>query len=377
MDRAAKGAMIGGWSRPGLLLVLAAVVVSACAQGAPASAPFATTTPAPAPSQVAAVAQQSTPYSTRTATPVPPSETPLAPTSTATTARTLTPVPPTYTPLAPTSTATAAPTMTPPPPTITPNPDPTSAHKEYFTQKGRFSPNKPLKIDVTGDGESDFIYLTYASSCGSCHLALVTVFSGPAPIFDDGTYFDPVIDALPDSAGFTITEMRALPGEPLAKPSGRIVWTFRWEGSKFAFGGKREYTVNANRPNPVVVRYKADLLAAIDKAILATHDVIVVCPGANPYFCETEYNAAVDALNTLNYFIFTSLGDGFPKQCEDLWLRVFQLARDASGALDAPSASSSTSGAISSTEAVARALYAQQQLSTAKQIIVNDPGTCR
>lgn len=98
-----------------VLLVLAAVVLTACPQ--PAARPT---------EEVAAATTQPAATQAPTATPLPPTATPVPPTATPV-PPTATPVPPTATPLPPTNTpvpptATPVPTDTPIPPTATPEP---------------------------------------------------------------------------------------------------------------------------------------------------------------------------------------------------------------------------------------------------------------
>lgn len=377
MERTAKSATLAGRSRLGMLLVLVAVVVTACAQGAPTSAPVATATLAPAPSQVAEVAQQSTPYSTRTATPVPPTETPLAPTSTATTARAVTPVPPINTPLAPTSTATTAPTMTTPLPTTTPSPYPTSAHKEYFAQKGRVSSKEPLRADVTGDGVPDFIYVSHVLDCGSCRIQKITVFSGPTAVFDEGSYFEPTVEAIPDGGGFVIIVRKALPGEPLANPTGRIILTYRYNDGRFVLVKKEETRVAAPTPIPPVAssadaaRFKRDA----EQYMRNMADALLTFAPKNQcgfFGCQ----AAIYQLHRDLYYeewgrLYALNGPTLPQQCRELWRRVIALSYEANAYVDAGSQATDIYGRLHNRTNALGVL-------TDMIVMVREaPGTCR
>lgn len=278
-----------------LACILALVVtLSACAEGVPAtSVPVNTVGVTPT-----AIPPTSTVVPTQATTPtVPP----------ATLTATATAIPPTATPLPPTSTV-AIPTATPVPPT--PTPDYTAGHAQYFAAKSREYGRQPLTLDVTGDGVPEYIY--GSQTCASCSLRWVTVFNGSTVIFDDDDYLLPSVEASPDHQGFIIMEKVVLPGETLDTATGRIVWTFRYNGSRFNLASKQATPANAatvptavpppaagsvqNYPTPmpsgVNTRYKTELLANIDKALVATQAVISRCPGANPLICQSTYGSA-------------------------------------------------------------------------------------
>lgn len=235
------------WQRFVLLVVLATLTLSACGQGTPASTPGATVTQGqprlePTQTRAAELAQLATltaptATSVATSTPVPPTATLVPP---------ATPLPATATAIPPTATPPAMPTATPstPTPTLAPLSNDSSAHAQFFTRKGRQYGRQPLTMDVTGDGVPEYIYGSW--DCVSCGIRFVTVFSGPHEIFDDDEYLLPTVEALPDHQGFIITEKVVLPGESVDTASGRILWTFRYNGSRFTFVNKEEKRVHAS-----------------------------------------------------------------------------------------------------------------------------------
>lgn len=134
------------------------------------------------------------------------------------------------------------------PPTPTPTPDYSTAHAQFFKEKLR-QYGQPLVVDVTGEGVPEHIYAS--ADCASCSVRFITVFSGPNSIFDDDGYLLPVVEVLPDHTGFAITEKVVLQGETIDTASGRIVWTFRYNGSRFSFVNKEETRVAATPPTPL------------------------------------------------------------------------------------------------------------------------------
>lgn len=341
---------MGHWSRFVLFIALVTLAVSACGpageQGTPASAPTATDTPRqpnvePTQTRAAELAQLAT-LTAPTATPAA-TNTPEPPTPT--TVPTVTPVPPTPT--------TVPPTTTPVPPTPA----------AVSTPQAIISVDPPAGPAGTGFG----FRAVSTSLSPSSVVAVVVEGEGGQPKYQG--------KVLQTRSHESTVRYFLIKGTTTA---GEEPCTCR---AYFVLDGKRvastSFVVTAPPPTPTpsadAARYKTELIAAIDKVLPTTQDVITQCLGVSAFECQGNYNKARGAFRGLALHILNSVDSGFPSQCEPLWKRVYDLYSDGSKALEAPY----TTNLISSVEAVQRAQYAQQQLLSAKSMILNAPGTCR
>lgn len=124
--------------------------------------------------------------------------------------------------------ATQAPTMRP---TSSPTPRPTfpAAHAPHFAMRDVYN---RLAYDVTGDGATEALYLSFSQGCGSCGVSLLTIFSGDTLLFEQ-QFARPSLAILPAGDGFRVKEPVPLAGEPQCCPSGVRVLTYRWDAGRF------------------------------------------------------------------------------------------------------------------------------------------------
>lgn len=90
----------------------------------------------------------------------------------------------------------------------------------------------PQPADLTGDSESEVIYITSGEGCASCHAQTIRIFDGESEIFNLGQVFD---DALfvPGDKAFMIFQPIRKEGEPLCCPTSFYPITYIWDGQTF------------------------------------------------------------------------------------------------------------------------------------------------
>lgn len=202
------------------------------AVAAPSATPEPSATPAPAPSETPATPDPSPIAALPSPSSVPDSQR----TANGTPEATATPVAP-----APTATQTAVvqPTATKPAATQA-QPDP-AYYTEYFRSRGWSIIGTPLAAQVTGNGATATLYVTYGQNCGSCHMQQVTVFIGRTVIFEQNNYAEPLLTALPDRSGFVIEEHFPGTTESWTNSTGWRRHTLQWQGSSFKETDRKEY----------------------------------------------------------------------------------------------------------------------------------------
>jgi hypothetical protein len=241
---------------------------------------------------------------------------------------------------------------------------------------------------VTGDGVPEYIYGSW--DCASCGIRWVTVFAGPNAIFDDDEYLLPTVEASPDHKGFIITEKVALPGETVDTASGRIIWTFRFNGSRFTFVNKEETRVNAsaaptavpppasgsvqNYPTPApsttATQFKQDAKTYIGNMLDALEPVT---PVTCSRFCLYAYEGQRDLyyqewrLNSLN-------GPALPQQCGGLWRTIIDLSFKANAYVDAGREAAKRGDLRGMQDEVDKAM---RILGDMLETVAYTPGTCR
>jgi hypothetical protein len=277
-----------------LLLVGLTLLLVACGNGTSASivAPSTATIQATAttgatatasPSPLATVEPAATAASSSPASPAIPSPSPDAargaltnapaatPTATATVAPTATPAAPTATPQAPTATPKA------PAPTATQAKADPAYYTEYFRQRGWTVLGTPLVAEVTGDGATATLYISYGQGCGSCHMQMVTVFAGRAVLFEQGNYAEPTLAVLPDRSGFVIEEHFPGATESWGNATGWRRHKLQWQGASFVETDRSEYIPPAATATP-----QRTPTAAASSASCCKLTFSVVLPNGSP-----------------------------------------------------------------------------------------------
>lgn len=264
--RRARGGTTGRLAA--LLLAGLTLFLVACGDGTPATTSANLGTPPTAPAQATTTAEpttiaiaatsampepSATPAPVQSETPATPDPSPIAalpsPSSVPDSQRTANGTPEaTATPVAPAPTATQ-PTATKPAPTQTIAPQPTATqaqadpayYTEYFRSRGWTVIGSPLAAQVTGNGATATLYVTYGQNCGSCHMQQITVFIGRTVIFEQNNYAEPLVTALPDHSGFVIEEHFPGTTESWTNSTGWRRHTLQWQGSSFKETERKEY----------------------------------------------------------------------------------------------------------------------------------------
>jgi hypothetical protein len=123
-------------------------------------------------------------------------------------------------------------------------------YTEYFRQRGWTVIGTPLAAEVTGDGATATLYVTYGTGCGSCHMQQITIFAGRTVLFEQGNYAEPILAALPDGSGFVIEEHFPGATESWGHPTGWRRHTLQWQGTSFKETDRQEYTPPAATATP-------------------------------------------------------------------------------------------------------------------------------